>query len=284
MLLAYVVLHALPAMAGSVVPRYDTLPPPLRTIDLAAAAADEPVPLTAAEWKAIDAAHARYLQGSDALRAEAIAPLVVVARAQASGWADADPAMFAPLARRHRSVMGRIRALDESFLLELSKELPGRESLAERIGARRAVTRPGCVIEGLRDGGRDGATVMDLDPVIRALGLDAASRTAIEPARMAYRRALSAAVQVLADAELDYPSALHAALARRGLDPRELARLRSAPIDGQAQQDALLDAETRCLAAERDAGRARARAMLAIDDANRNGLADVCAALPPAAA
>jgi len=284
MLLAYVVLHALPAMAGSVVPRYDTLPPPLRTIDLAAAAADEPVPLTAAEWKAMDAAHDRYLQGFDALRAEAIAPLVVVARAQASGWADADPAMFAPLARRHRSVMGRIRALDESFLLEFPKELPGRESLAERIGARRAVTRPGCVIEGLRDGGRDGATVMDLDPVIRALCLDAASRTAIEPARMAYRLALAAAVQLLADAELDYPSALHAALAERGLDARELARLRSAPIDGQAQQDALLDAETRCLAAERDAGRARARALVAVDDANRNGLADICAALPPAPA
>jgi hypothetical protein len=63
-------------------PRFDALPGPLSTLDLAIAAADEAAPLSADEWASLESMHDHYLTDFDRLRVEAIAPLVREVRAR----------------------------------------------------------------------------------------------------------------------------------------------------------------------------------------------------------
>ena len=73
---------ALAACSGWSQPRFDAVPGPVRTLDLAAAAADEAQPLTPDEWRAVDRAHDAYLPAFDQVRSESIAPRVRDARAR----------------------------------------------------------------------------------------------------------------------------------------------------------------------------------------------------------
>lgn len=85
---------ALAACSGWSQPRFDAVPGPVRTMDLAASAADEPEPLTPDEWRAVDRAHDAYLAGFDQVRSEAIAPLVRDARAREQADLERDAAFM----------------------------------------------------------------------------------------------------------------------------------------------------------------------------------------------
>jgi hypothetical protein len=275
---------ALAACSGWSQPRFDAVPGPVRTLDLAAAAADEPEPLTPDEWRAVDRAHDAYLAAFDQVRSESIAPLVRDARAREQKELERDAKFMQQLARRHRSALARIRALDEALAAELLQAMPTRTAFVERMASRRAVARAACVMEGLHDGGRRSGTILDLDPVVRLMELDPAQRAAVEPALAAYRRTLARAAEQLADAQVEHPIEVHAALAAEGLDQARLDELATLSSEGPDQRKAWDDARARADAARLAAGRARARAMIAVDDANRAGMESICAALPAEAA
>ncbi|MFM9169179.1 MAG: hypothetical protein ACKOTD_03400 [Phycisphaerales bacterium] len=260
------------------------MPGPVRTLDLAAAAADEPEPLAPDEWRAVDRAHDAYLAAFDQVRSESIAPLVRDARAREQKELERDATFMQQLARRHRSALARIRALDEALAADLLQAMPTRTAFVERMASRRAVARAACVVEGLGDGGRRSGTILDLDPVVRGMELDPAHRAAVEPALATYRRTLARAAEQLADAQVEHPIEVHAALAAEGLDQAQLDELEAASAQGPDQRKAWDDARTRADAARRKAGSGRARAMAAVDDVNRSGLESICAALPAEAA
>lgn len=275
---------ALAACSGWSQPRFDAVPGPVRTLDLAAAAADEAEPLTPDEWRAVDRAHDAYLAAFDQVRSEAIAPLVRDARAREQKELERDAAFMQQLARRHRSALARIRALDEALAADLLQSMPTRTAFVDRLASRRAVARAACIVEGLASGSRRTGTILDLDPVVARLELDAAQRATVEPAIATYRRALARAAEDLADAQVEHPIEVHAALAAEGLDEARLDELEAASGQGPDQRKAWDEARARADAARLKAGRARARAMAAVDDANRSGLESICAALPAEAA
>jgi hypothetical protein len=253
-------------------------------MDLAASAADEPEPLTPDEWRAVDRAHDAYLAGFDQVRSEAIAPLVRDARAREQADLERDAAFMQQLARRHRSALARIRALDEALAADLLQAMPTRSGFVDRVSTRRAIARAACVVEGLGNGSRTAGTILDLDPAVRRLELDAAQRAAVEPALVAYRRTLARAAEQLADAQVEHPIDFHAALEAEGLDQARLEALAAASGQGPDEKKAWDDARARADAARASAGRTRARALVAVDDCNRAGLESICAALPTDAA
>lgn len=275
---------ALAACSGGSQPRFDAVPGPVRTLDLAAAAADEPDPLSPDEWRAVDRAHDAYLAAFDQVRSESIAPLVRDARAREQKELERDATFMQQLSRRHRSALARIRALDEALAAELLQAMPARTAFVERMASRRAVARAACVVEGLGDGDRRSGTILDLDPVVRGMELDPAQRAAVEPVLATYRRTLARAAEQLADAQVEHPIDVHGALAAEGLDQAQLDELEAASGQGPDQRKAWDDARTRADAARRKAGSERARAMAAVDDVNRSGLESICAALPAEAA
>ena len=275
---------ALAACSGWSQPRFDAVPGPVRTLDLAAAAADEAEPLTPDEWRAVDRAHDAYLAAFDQVRSDSIAPLVRDARAREQKELERDATFMQQLARRHRSALARVRALDEALAADLLQAMPTRTAFVERMASRRAVARAACVVEGLADGSRRRGTILDLDPVVGRMELDPAQRAAVEPALATYRRTLARAAEQLADAQVEHPIEVHGALAAEGLDQSRLDELEAASAQGPDQRKAWDEARARADAAKLAAGRTRARAMVAVDEANRGGLESLCAALPPDAA
>lgn len=288
--LTLVAIAALLALAGGcggrTQPRFDALPGPVRTQDLAAAALAEPAPLALEEWAAVDALHDAYLAEFDALRAESLAPLARDARRPEARANELDLAALRALMARHASAMSRIQLLDESLAARIAERLPARAAFAERIAARRAFERAVRVIEGLADGSRDVRTVIDLEPLVDSLGLDAARRAAVEPQVAAYRRALGAAARSLADAEIGFPAAWSALMSSQGLDPARLGELQRAAEAPEATDDdrqAWKSAQEQVEAARLGAGRARGRALQALDRANEAGVEELSAALGPEA-
>ena len=61
--------------------RYDALPGPVRTVDLAIAASEEQRPLSEDEWASLESMHDRYLTEFDRLREETLGPLAREVRA-----------------------------------------------------------------------------------------------------------------------------------------------------------------------------------------------------------
>lgn len=288
--LTLVAIAALLALAGGcggrTQPRFDALPGPVRTQDLAAAALAEPAPLALEEWVAVDALHDAYLAEFDALRAEALAPLARDARRPEARANELDLAVLRALMARHASAMSRIQLLDDSLAARIAERLPARAAFAERMAARRAVERAVRVIEGLADGSRDVRTVIDLEPLVDSLGLDAPRRAAVEPQLAAYRRALGAAARSLADAEIGFPAAWAALMSSQGLEPARLGELQRAAEAPEATDDDRLawkTAQEQVEAARLGAGRARGRALQALDRANEAGVAELSAALGPEA-
>ncbi|MFO0962115.1 MAG: hypothetical protein U0625_04335 [Phycisphaerales bacterium] len=250
-------------------PRFDAIPGPLSTVDIAIAVASEPQPLTLDEWASLEALHDRYLIDYDRLRIEVIAPLVQeVRRDHKREWME-DPQALARFTRRHAMVVGRVRALDESFAVEVEKMLPAHPTLAARLGDRRAIARSARIIEGLGDGSADAATILDLEPQVRDLKLDPAQRAAVEPTLAAYRRELAQAAQALAEAEVDQPRARLAALAAAGVDDARYNELRAHAGESAEARAAAEAAEAARAAAEREAARPIMRALQATDIANQ---------------
>lgn len=284
-LLACAALMALAGgCGGRTQPRFDALPGPVGTTELAAAALAEPEPLTLEEWARLDALHDAYLADFDALRAATLAPLARDARRPEARTRELDLAALRSLMSRHASAMNRIQLLDDALAAAVAEAMPERARFAERVAARRAIDRAARVVEGLADGTRDVRTVIDLEPLVDSLGLDRAQRTAVEPQVAAYRRALAAAARSLADAEVGFPAAWAALLSSQGLDPGridELQRAAEAPGATDDDRKAWKSAKEQIEAARLAAGRARGRALLALDRANESGAAEIAAALGP---
>ncbi len=265
--------------------RFDAVPGPVRSRDLATAAGAEAAPLTPAEWQAVDRVHDAYLMAFDALRAELLVSVVRDAREATTGRDDVGGlpdhlAEVAALARRHRTALGRIRALDERLFSDLGEALPARTAFVERAMMRRAIDRSAQVHEGLDDGSLRRATILDIEPVLESMDLTAAERGSIEPLLVDHRRRLAAAAQALADADIAYPAAWMEALAARGLDPATIRALRDAKAEGEDRKEAWKQADQTNREARLEAGRTRAEAMAAVDAANRRTLAGMAAVLP----
>ena len=266
--------------------RFDAVPGPVRTRDLATAAAAESAPLTPAEWQAVDRVHDAYLTAFDALRAELLVSVVRDARQatadrDAAGGLPDDTASVEALARRHRTALGRMRALDERLFSDLGEALTTRPAFVERAMMRRAIDRAAQVHEGLDDGTLRRATILDVEPVLESMDLAPAERIAIEPLLIDHRRRLAAAAHSLADADVAYPLAWMEALAARGLDPATIRALREAQSTGEERKKAWMQADDANREARLEAGRARAEAMAAVDSANRRTMATLADVLPP---
>lgn len=126
--------------------------------------------------------------------------------------------------------------------------------------------------------------MLDLDRLVHRLRLPGDAKAAAEPALVAYRAELARALRRVAEESVEYPAAVLSARAAAGLTDQQLRELeqRSGPgPEGRAAVDA---AKKELGAVLRKAGVPRARAYLALDDANRRGLESICAALPPEAA
>lgn len=283
-LLVVAMLAALAACGGAADQRYDALPGPLRTVDLAVSAADEARPLSEDEWASLEAMHDRYLLDFDRLREELLVPLAREVRSIPPEQLSQDAPAMARLARRHAAAMSRVQALDDRFVADMTADFPERTALADRIGTRRSVARSTGVIRGARDGSRQGPEVLDLDRLVRRLSIPRDARAAAEPALAAYRAELARVLRRLAEESIEYPAAVLTARTAAGLTDQQLRELeqRSGPgPEGRAAVDA---AKKELGAVLRKAGVPRARGYLAVDDANRRGLESLCAALPPEAA
>lgn len=278
-------LTVLLAGCGSgMLPRFDSLPGPVRTIDLAIAAADETTPLSADEWATLESMHDHYLMDFDRLRVEAIAPFVREVRSrEESEWID-DMETVARFARKHAAVLARIKALDDRFTSDVSDAFRARAAFVDRVAARRTIHRSVRVIEGLCNGEDRTPTMLDLEPSVRALGLDAAQQAAAEPALAEYRRDLGRAAEQLANAQVALPVSKLAALRSAGVSAESVKELASHAKESDAARDAYNQAATALSAAERAGIRPIARAHTQVDEANRRGLAALVAVLPPESA
>ena len=283
-LLVVAALAALPACGGGADQRFDALPGPLRTVDLAVSAAEEDRPLSEDEWASLESLHDRYLLDFDRLREEVLAPLAKEVRAIPAEQLSQDAPAMARLARRHSAAMSRVQALDDRFVADIAADFPERAALADRIGTRRTVARSAGVIRGARDGNRQAPDVLDLDQLVRRLRLPREAQAAAEPALAAYRAELARALRRLAEESIEYPSALLDARTAAGLTDQQLRDLEQRSGTGQDGRTAVDAAKKELGAVIRRAGMPRARAYLAVDEANRRGLESLCAVLPAASA
>lgn len=264
--------------------RFDALPGPITTVDVAVAASGEQVPLSADEWSAVDHVLDGYLADFERLRGESIAPLVLEARRSAGDDLSSRADALARLRRRHATVLARIEALDVRFASDLTAALPARAGLAGRIAVRRSIDRAATVIEGLGDGSGRSPTLLDLEASVRALRLGAAETAAIEPALATYRSELARAGSALAAAVVEHPAEVLAAKEAAGVTDAAVAELASRAGESEEAKQALAAAREQLAQAERRAQRPLARAHAAVDDANRRGLEACCALLAPEAA
>jgi hypothetical protein len=262
-------------------PRFDALPGPLSTLDLAIAAADEAAPLSADEWASLESMHDHYLTDFDRLRVEAIAPLVREVRAREESEWVGDIETLGRFARKHAAVLGRIKALDDRFTADVSEAFQTRAAFVDRVTSRRAIDRSTRIIQGLSNGDDRTPTVLDLEPSVRALGLNAAERAAVEPALAEYRRDLARAAEQLAAAQVALPASKLAALKSAGVSAETVKQLAAHAKESDAARDAHNQAAEALSAAERVGMRPIARAFSQVDEANRRGLAAIAAALPP---
>ena len=284
-------LLALLAAAGCGSPdetRFDAIPGPLRTADIAAAAAVEEVPLSEDEWASIESMHDRYLQDFDAVRRDTLAPLArEVREALGADLAD-DGATLARLGKRTAAALARIKSLDDRLSSELADAFRSRAAFAERLSHRRAIDRSAKVIEGeSRSGEGMEPTILDLEVTVAGCGLSREDRLRIEPALAEYRHELSRAAAAAAEEWLEFPARFLAMRESAGVGPARLGAIEAAA--GAAPEDSderrLLDAARSQLAQLR--GRAalpRTRAYQAIDSAAVRALEPICAALPEEAA
>jgi len=262
-------------------PRFDALPGPLSTLDLAIAAADEAAPLSADEWASLESMHDHYLTDFDRLRVEAIAPLVREVRAREESEWVGDLETLGRFARKHGAVLGRIKALDDRFTADVSEAFHTRAAFVDRVASRRAIDRSARIIQGLSNGDDRTPTMLDLEPSVRALGLDAAERAAVEPALAEYRRDLARAAEQLAAAQVALPASKLAALNSAGVSAEMVKQLAAHANESDAARDAHYQATESLSAAERVGMRPIARAFAQVDEANRRGLASMTAALSP---
>ncbi len=262
-------------------PRFDALPGPISTLDLAIAAADEAAPLSADEWASLESMHDHYLTDFDRLRVEAIAPLVREVRAREESEWVGDLETLGRFARKHGAVLGRIKALDDRFTADVSEAFHTRAAFVDRVTSRRAIDRSARIIQGLSNGDDRTPTMLDLEPSVRALGLDAAERAAVEPALAEYRRDLARAAEQLASAQVALPASKLAALKSAGVSAEAVKQLAAHANESDTARDAHAQAAEALSAAERAGTRPIARAFSQVDEANRRGLAAMIAALPP---
>ncbi len=265
-------------------PRFDALPGPISTLDLAIAAADEAAPLSADEWASLESMHDHYLTDFDRLRVEAIAPLVREVRARDESEWVGDLETLGRFSRKHAVVLGRIKALDDRFTADVSEAFHTRAAFVDRVASRRAVDRSARIIQGLSNGDDRTPTLLDLEPSIRALGLNAAEQAAVEPALAEYRRDLARAAEQLASAQVALPASKLAALNSAGVSAETVKQLAAHVKESDAARDAHAQAAEALSAAERAGMRPIARAFSQVDEANRRGLAALIAALPPESA
>ena len=262
-------------------PRFDALPGPISTLDLAIAAADEAAPLSADEWASLESMHDHYLTDFDRLRVEAIAPLVREVRAREESEWVGDLETLGRFARKHGAVLGRIKALDDRFTADVSEAFHTRAAFVDRVTSRRAIDRSARIIQGLSNGDDRTPTLLDLEPSVRALGLNAAEQAAVEPALAEYRRDLARAAEQLASAQVALPASKLAALNSAGVSAEAVKQLAAHANESDAARDAHAQAAEALSAAERVGMRPIARAFSQVDEANRRGMAAMIAALPP---
>ncbi len=261
-------------------PRFDALPSPLRTLDLAIAAADETTPLSADEWATLESMHDHYLTDFDRLRVEAIAPLVREVRSrEESEWIN-DIEALGRFSRKHAAVLARIKALDDRFTADVAEAFHTRAAFVDRVAARRSIERSAHIIEGLFNGDDRMPTMLNLEPSVRALGLNAAQQAAVEPALAEYRRELARAAEQLATAQVALPASKLAALTSAGVTSESVKQLAAHAKENDAAREAYNQAAAALSAAERAGMRPIARAFTQVDEANRRGLAAITAALP----
>ena len=265
-------------------PRFDALPGPISTLDLAIAAADEAAPLSADEWASLESMHDHYLTDFDRLRVEAIAPLVREVRAREESEWVGDLETLGRFSRKHAAVLGRIKALDDRFTADVSEAFNTRASFVDRVASRRAIDRSARIIQGLSNGDDRTPTMLDLERSVRALGLNAAEQAAVEPALAEYRRDLARAAEQLASAQVALPASKLAALKSAGVSAETVKQLAAHAKESDAARDAHTQASEALSAAERVGMRPIARAFSQVDEANRRGLAAMIAALPPESA
>ncbi len=265
-------------------PRFDALPGPISTLDLAIAAADEAAPLSADEWASLESMHDHYLTDFDRLRVEAIAPLVREVRAREESEWVGDLETLGRFSRKHAVVLGRIKALDDRFTADVSEAFHTRASFVDRVASRRGIDRSARIIQGLSNGDDRTPTLLDLEPSVRALGLNAAEQAAVEPALAEYRRDLARAAEQLASAQVALPASKLAALKSAGVSAETVKQLAAHAKESDAARDAHTQAAEALSAAERVGMRPIARAFSQVDEANRRGLAAMIAALPPESA
>jgi len=281
-LAALAAIVALPGCGASDEPRFNCLPAPISTVDLAASAASESAAITDDEWASLESLHDRYLADFDRLRLEVMVPLV--REAQAAKDVQRDAAALARLSRRHSTALSRIRALDDRFTADLAETFRNREAFAQRVADRRSIARSARIVEGVANGSDRTPTLLDLEPLLRELRLGPQERAVVEPALATYRADLARAAQQLASAIIDKPADQLAAWTAAGVGDERLEELRRRSSEGEEARQAIERATADRRAADLQAGRPMARGYAAVDDANRRGLVALCAALPPEAA
>ena len=288
MALAWIALAALAAMAAlpgcgaSDEPRFNCLPAPISTVDLAVSAASESAVLTEDEWASLESLHDRYLTDFDRLRLEVMVPLVREAQAAKDVQRDADA--LARLSRRHATALSRIRALDDRFTADIADAFRERQAFAQRVADRRSIARSARIVEGVANGSDRTPTLLDLEPLLRELRLGPQERAAVEPALATYRADLARAAQQLASAIIDKPADQLAAWTAAGVGNERMEELKRHAGEGEEARQAIERATADRRAADLQAGRPVARGYAAVEGANRRGLEALCAALPPEAA
>ena len=278
-LAAFAAMVALPGCGASDEPRFNCLPAPISTVDLAVSAASESAALTDDEWASLESLHDRYLADFDRLRLEVMVPLVREAQAAKDVQRDADA--LARLSRRHATALSRIRAIDDRFTADIADTFRERQAFAQRVADRRSIARSARIVEGVANGSDRTPTLLDLEPLLRELRLDPQVRAAVEPAMATYRADLARAAQQLASAIIDKPAEQLAAWTAAGVGDEHLEELRRQSGEGEEARQAIECATADRRAADLQAGRPVARGYAAVDDANRRGLEALCAALPP---
>jgi hypothetical protein len=217
---ALAAIVALPGCGASDEPRFNCLPAPISTVDLAVSAASESAALTDDEWASLESLHDRYLADFDRLRLEVMVPLVREAQAAKDVQRDADA--LARLSRRHATALSRIRAIDDRFTADIADTFRERQAFAQRVADRRSIARSARIVEGVANGSDRTPTLLDLEPLLRELRLDPQVRAAVEPAMATYRADLARAAQQLASAIIDKPAEQLAAWTAAGVGDENL--------------------------------------------------------------
>ncbi|NBQ14829.1 MAG: hypothetical protein EBU31_09515 [Proteobacteria bacterium] len=236
-LAALAAVVALPGCGASDEPRFNCLPAPISTVDLAVSAASESTALTEDEWASLESLHDRYLGDFDRLRVEVMAPLVREAQDMKDVQRDADA--LARLSRRHSAAMSRIRALDDRFTADIADTFRERQAFAQRIADRRSIARSARIVEGVANGSDRTPTLLDLEPLVRELRLDPQARAAVEPAMTAYRADLARASQQLAAAIIDRPAERLAAWTAAGVGDDRMEELKRHSAEGEEERQAI---------------------------------------------